>query len=237
MNTIKALDVEEKHEEPLELHEMIRQIRFKLGLTPSQMARNLKVSYSYYTRLERPFEEGKALASEKLLRKLASLASEGDQEEEQRILRRLLQARAKILIPPELRYELVAQPSKEDFSDSMPEPFLKRVKADVDYVGLPRVLKVLNMPQSVFQEVLDGKRVLSREKVIRLAVALDQPIHEYLALSGYLPVALQTAFEKNKEAMQMFFRSIEKIPVEKVGAFLEVISELISLYSSKKYTK
>lgn len=211
------------------LHELIRYYREKAGLKPKDLARKLRISYSYYTRLERPYPEGKAIPSEDLLRRFVSLVV-SDPEERQKAYKELLSARIAILIPPELYKDGLAYIESSEVTDSMPKEFIDRLQSDIDYVGMSKVLKGLGVPQTFVEEVLKGRRVLSRSLVIKMAYILGQPVDEYLILAGYIPQSVHEFF-RSINGLTLFFRLLEKVPREEgVVEFLNKIAELVKFH-------
>lgn len=215
------------------LYELIRYYRQKRGLSPKEMARRLGVSYVYYNRLEKPYEEGRAVPSEDLLRKFASIVA-SDSEEEESLYRELLKARVLLLIPPEL-YEnsLKEHPAEKgatNFTEGMPPEFLEQLKADINYTGMSRVTRILGVPRKVIEEVLQGRRILSRESVIRMARAVDQPVSKYLALAGYIPDNLRKVLTEEAN-VEFFFRTVEKLPPDRIVKILNKIAELLEIYT------
>lgn len=214
------------------LHELLKYYRLKAGLTPKAVARQLKISYSYYMRLEKPFDEGKAVPSEDLLRKFVSVVI-SDPDEREKACKELLRARTALIIPPELFQEAVSSGSETEYSEGMPKEFIERAKSDIEYVGMSKVVKALGVSQRVIEEFLQGKRVLSRDSVIKLANIVEQPVSEYLALAGYIPDNLRDLL-KTKENTEAFFRVVEKIPPDEIGEFINRLSELINFFSKMK---
>lgn len=140
-----------------------------------------------------------------------------------------------MLIPPELFEEVVRNRKdfKEGTSKLMPEDFLKRLKQDVEYVGISKVVRALGCPQDFLEKVFEGKIALSRQEVIKLAGILDQPVEEYMVLAGYMPESLAKLL-KDKESTKILFRIFKHVPASKLTAFLSKLEELLNLQRSFK---
>lgn len=210
----------------MSLHEFFKKYRERAKLTAKQMARLLRVSYGYYTRLERPFEEGKAVPSEDLIRRFLNHTI-ADEQERQRVLKEMLEARVKLILPPELYTKCVS--TGVEVEDSMPREFLHRLKLDVEAIGISTFCKRASVPESFVREVIEGKRSLSRDMVIRFAKAAERPVTEYLALANYITDTLKSILgsENNIEVLTRMF---DRVPPEKISQLLETIETLVSLY-------
>lgn len=206
------------------LHELFSKYREQAGMTRKEVARALKVSYSYYTRLERPLWEGRAIPSDDFLRNFAKVVSKGDRDLEEKVKRELLLAKTAMKFPKELLYSTPRE--VEDFSNPMPDEFIERLRQDVDYVGLSKTSRLSDIPANVIELVLAGKYTLSRPAVIRLALALEQPPEEYLILAGYMTDDLQKLVRYRKE-LQLFFRNAKDIPLEKVQSVMKLVNDII----------
>ncbi len=214
----------------MQLHEYFKKYRERAKLAPMRMAHLLKISYGYYTRLEKPFEEGKALPSEDLIRRFVE-HTVPDPEERKQVLKEMLEARIKLVLPPELYMKHTSAPS--ELKDSMPESFLHRLRLDIESIGLSAFCKRTEVPESFVEEVLEGKRALSREMVIKFAKALDRPVVEYLMLADYVTDDLKSLLGPRGN-VEVLTRMLERVSPEKIAEFVETLETLISLYKKSE---
>jgi len=204
------------------LHEYLMKYRKQLGFSKTEMARKLNVTYPYYLRLEQPFYVGRALPSVELLKKIAKLVSQNDKELEKKIFKELIQARYIQTYPKELQPEL-KELSALEFTNSMPQAFIKRLKEDMEYpAGLTKTAYKSGIPEEILQAVIDGKYVLNRDSVVALAKRLNQPVEEYLALAQYVPAKIDVTDKK----LVAFFRLVEKLSDDTLQKLVDVVTTL-----------
>ncbi|MGB9810809.1 MAG: helix-turn-helix domain-containing protein [Dictyoglomus turgidum] len=208
--------------------ELIKEYREMLGYSISKMAFSLGLNYNYYSRMEKPLIEGHVIPSEAVLRKLARIVAKGDTEKEKEVLEKLLLARARDILPPEIFEKAVSH--VKEFSDSMPEEFIRRLLIDLRGKEMSKIVLISKIPESVINEVIEGKRALSRDSVIRLALALEQPAHEYLRLAGYITDDIVELL-KEEQFAKAFFRVTSEISPEVVS---KVMLTLLEILESRK---
>jgi len=204
------------------LHEYLAKYRKKLGLSKTEMARKLHVTYAYYIRLEQPFHIGRALPSVELLKKIARLVAQNDKELEKKVFKELLQARYIQRYPKEIQLELKELPAME-FTNSMPQAFIERLKEDIEYPsGLTRAAYKSGIPEEILKAVIEGKYVLNRDSVVVLARMLNQSVEEYLALAQYVPEKIDITDRK----LAAFFRLLGKLPDDTLQKIVDVVTVL-----------
>lgn len=214
----------------MHLHEYFKKYRQRAKLPAKRMSQLLKISYGYYTRLEKPFEEGKALPSEDLIRRFLEYTVPTPEEREQ-ALKEMLDARIRLILPPELYTKHTSTTS--EIRDPMPESFLHRLRHDIESIGMSTFCKRTEVPESFVKEVLEGKRALSKDMVVKFAKALDKSVVEYLTLADYLTDNLKSLLGP-EDNISVLTRMLEKIPTEKISQFIETLETLISLYKKSE---
>lgn len=115
----------------------------------------------------------------------------------------------------------------------MPDEFIKRLNADIQKQGEDFWDKP-SIPKELLQSVLQGSGIISRRDVIEIAHILNQPIHEYLMLSEYLPEEFEII--KHSSAFDMF-RTLNKLSPEEIEQVLQALHGVLSLYVQKKPEK
>lgn len=119
------------------------------------------------------------------------------------------------------------------FRVRMPDEFIKRLNEDIQKQGEDFWDKP-SIPKEILQSVLQGSGIISRRDVIEIAHILNQPIHEYLILSEYLPEEFEII--KHSSAFDMF-RTLNKLSPEEIEQVMEALKGVLNLYVKKKPEK
>jgi transcriptional regulator with XRE-family HTH domain len=225
----------------MELCDYIRQIRLKHGLTQKEFAEKLGITPMHASTIESPFEKVHRLPSDELLRKIAKEFSRTE-EERKKIEEILLVERAKLIAAPEVRKyigftreESVEKPLYPK-GESMPALFLKRLDNDLRVTELnDEFYAKAEIDRDTLKAVLRGEALLSRRQVIALAVALGQPVDEYLELTDFIPQHLKEMVEDN--ALMGIFRTLKEMTPDDMELVLQSISNILELYKRQKKEK
>jgi transcriptional regulator with XRE-family HTH domain len=174
------------------LWDLIKKTRESAGMTQKEFAQHINCSEQHISCIERPYDETRRTASEKLLRKIAEKFSKTE-DERLKLERDLAIARAKLLISKEIHSPTLAMEVLSDaIKESMPREFIERVKHDIQKLEGVSKEPVENMHLS---ELTEGNIVLSRPSVINLAKRLKQPADDYLMLANYMTEDMKTAMQ------------------------------------------
>lgn len=110
--------------------------------------------------------------------------------------------------------------------------FIQRLKKDLENLNNPEEFySSLKIPKEIIEEVLEGKLTLNRTSVIELAQKLNQPVHEYLALSYYIPDEI-TKFVKYESIIELF-RKLSVLTPNEIEEALQTISVVLKPYLKK----
>ncbi len=218
------------------LWELIKQIRNKNKLSQKEFGKRVDITATYVSFVEKPYsEEHKYLPSEDLLRKIAKVYSSSE-EERKEIEESLLLERAKLIIAPEIvkDYLLEVKKSKILMGDkegkgTMPAAFILKLRKDIS--KRTNFYKETKTSKTTIDACLQGKQTISREKIIELANDLNQPIENYLILSGYMPYEFIDVMNHN--GMISMFRSFAKLKPNEIEQVVSAISSIIKLYEKK----
>jgi transcriptional regulator with XRE-family HTH domain len=219
----------------MELSDYIKQIRLRHGLTQREFARRLGISPMHVSVIETPFDISHRLPSDELLKKIARVFSESEDERIE-IEKRLLLERAKLLAAPEIRDMLGPETtySVNVPIEGMPDEFIERLKKDMSKKNFTYdFYKDANITPELLEAVLSGKAPLSRKQVISIAIALGEPVEEYLEAAGYIPDIIKEFIDKN--SVLGLFRRLKDIPAEDIDEVIDVIVKILDLH--KKHSK
>ncbi len=219
------------------LWDEIKAIRKRHGLTQAAFARRLGISAMHACHIERgQSPDGKRiLPSEQLLKKISKLFSQ-DERERVETEKTLLFERARLLVPKEVREYLDQDNRREVFVSGgagMPPAFIKRLKRDLKKIrhNDNNVLAKANLGRPELDAVLEGTHAVSRQSVMSLARAADQPVDEYLLLSDYMPEYLKNVMKKRGSAM---LRRFEGLSPETLDNMFDVIERMIDMYMKER---
>jgi transcriptional regulator with XRE-family HTH domain len=214
----------------------IKQIREKHDLSQKQFGIKIGVTATYVSYLERPYsKEHKYLPSEDLLRKIAKEFSQSEADRLE-MEENLLLERAKLVIAPEIvkDYLLEVKKSKILIGDKggkgrMPSMFIVKFKKDIQKT--PNFYKTSKIPKSTIDAVLKGEQIISREKVISLANDLNQPIEDYLILSGYMPYEFVETLAHS--GMISMLRTLSELSPKEKDEMIKAINSIIKVHIKK----
>ncbi|MCC6130562.1 MAG: helix-turn-helix domain-containing protein [Acidobacteria bacterium] len=180
------------------LWNLIRDVRTRAGLNPRELARQLKMSPAHLYQIED--EKSGALPSDETLRAIARVCCE-DPQERAAVAQRLLLARARLIVSPEVAAYL--SPRVEE---KMPEEFQRRLQADL--AGRrEHEIRLLDAQLSFNGRlglVAAGLTGLTKSEVRALAVALGQPVEDYLVAAGYFPDWMLPLVRKEEGGVGLF---------------------------------
>jgi len=93
-------------------------------------------------------------------------------------------------------------------------------------------LKAGVLRRFLINKALQGQCFLSRKCVIELARTLKQPMEEYLLLANHLPEDMKNLIEHKGAAVM--FRTLGNLDASEMDEVLDVISDVLRDYKSKK---
>lgn len=174
-----------------DLADLVRYLRERDELTPTQLAARLGCAQSHVWGIEHRVradkQRNKWVPSEAHLRKMAEVCARSE-EEKAELIRRLLLARAREVMGEEIRGY---------FSDSvllgMPQVFLDRLQADLA-LRTPEELAHIESACGLTGRITLVLRRLghvSPFEVAQLAAALGQSVDQYLLLADYMTDSLK----------------------------------------------
>lgn len=180
------------------LWNLIREVRTRAGLNPRELARQLKMSPAHLYQIED--EQSGALPSDETLRAIARVCCE-DLQERAAVTHSLLLARARLIVSPEVAAYL--SPRGEE---KMPEEFQRRVQADLKGRSETEI-RLLDAQLGLNGRlglVAAGLAGLTKSEVRALALALDQPVEDYLVAAGYFPDWMLPLVRKEEGEVGLF---------------------------------
>jgi len=205
----------------------IKKIREKLGLSVKEFSRKIKVTEVYARQIEKIPEKNEQIMipSIEVIKRIAEIAGKTESEKRQ-IEKKLLLERTKLLIPDEIREDLLVEKGKLVIGSSMSMPFIARLKEDLrkNKENLESIYKQTNLTKEDLKSVLESKAILSREKVISLALALGQPVDQYLILADYMPDELKK-YLSNQHLLA--FRKLSKLSPEDINQMVDVLENTL----------
>ncbi len=217
------------------LADEVKKLRERHRLTKAEFAGSLGLSPMYVTLLERTPSKRKFIPSVKVIRKIAELFTFG---EEERIVteRKLLLELAKLKAPDEIAsyFENTDKEERLYYGESMPLVFIEKLRKDAkcledsDKKAINKMLKKSGITQNEFEALKQCKYTVNRQKVIALAIALKQPVEEYLLLADYLPDNIKN-LSKNKKWATML-GSFADLSPETIDQMIDIIQNIISMY-------
>jgi len=174
-----------KDSEDVNLSNLVRQLRETKGWTQTQMAAQLVCAPSHIWAIEhrKPRRRnGGWVPSEEFLRKLCAVCAESP-EAEVELLRRLLLARSREIVPMEVRCYL-----SDEVLLAMPDAFLSRLRVDMGKLSAEDVTRVDQACRlsGRLLLVLRGLGRLTPFEVALLAKELGQSVDQYLFAAGYM---------------------------------------------------
>ena len=113
---------------------------------------------------------------------------------------------------------------------NMPIAFIERLKEDIENISSKEAFYAsLETPRETIEKALEGKTILSRRSVIELAMALKQPVHEYLALADYIPDEIRKVVKR--ESVIKMFKKLAKLNPDEIDEVMDAISKLLKPYT------
>jgi hypothetical protein len=183
---------------------------------------------------ERSTLGNRVIASEKVLRRIAKTFSSNEQERAE-IERKLLFERVKAVSPKEVREYLEQEQRGETFvaggGASMPPGFIARLRKDLKKQGDGSLEQFAS---GELDAVLEGKHVLNRQRVIALALAMKQPVDQYLVLAEYMPQYLKNLMKTRGGAA---LRNLQRLSPEDLHQVLEVIEKVVQVVQTVREKK
>lgn len=212
----------------MNIHDEIRAIREKLGLNQREFARKIKVTFAYVGQMERTPKKGEKpiLPSPEIIKRIANVAGKTE-EEKKSIYRKLLLERAKATLPDEIKDIFDENKEKQIIGGGgMPLPFISRLKEDLkkNRDNLEFIYKQTGLTREDLKSVLESRGILTREKVISLALALKQPVDQYLILADYMPDELKE-YLSNQHLLA--FRKLSKLSPEDINQMVDVLENTL----------
>lgn len=212
------------------IHEEIKAIREKLGITRKEFAKRLNITEIYATSLERAVSPrgGRIfIPSAKLIKKIARIGGKTPEERE-KLEKKLLLEKGKLTAPTAIRG--FYQEKKETYlmEGGMPLEFIARLRTDLK--NCSEIADACNkggVSKEQVDLVLEGKYILNRKKVVALAEGLQQPVDEYLLLADYMPEEVKNVVASNKNFA--FFRQLSKLPAEDINKMLDVFRDVFKI--------
>lgn len=198
------------------LWKLIREVRTRAGWNAREVARQLKMSPAHLYQIED--EKSGVLPSDETLRAIARVCCK-DPQERAAVAHRLLLARARLIVSPEVAAYL--SPHTEE---KMPEEFQRRLQADLE--GRSETEIRLLDAQLGFNGrlglVVAGLAGLTKIEVRALAGALGQPVEDYLVAAGYLPDWMLPLVRKGEGGVGLFdvFRNISEKALDELSRVL-----------------
>jgi transcriptional regulator with XRE-family HTH domain len=113
---------------------------------------------------------------------------------------------------------------------NMPIAFIERLKEDIENITAKEAFYAsLETPRETVEKALKGKCILSRRSVIELAMALKQPVFEYLTLADYIPDEIKKVVKR--ESVIKMFKKLVKLSPEEIDEVMDAISKLLKPYT------
>lgn len=180
------------------LWKLITDVRVRAGLNSRALARQLKMSPAHLYQIED--EKSGVLPSDDTLRAIARVCCE-DPQERAAVAHRLLLARARLIVSPEVAAYLSPRPEEK-----MPEEFQRRFRADLEGRSETdiRLLDARLGLNGRIGLVAAGLAGLTKTEVRALAEELGQPIEDYLVAAGYLPDWMLPLVRKREGGVGLF---------------------------------
>jgi len=216
----------------MSIYEEIKKIRQDLKLTTTDFAKKLGVSQSYITILEKyPQTGGKiAVPSTELIERIVSLIPVSEKEREV-IKRKLFIERAKH-INPELKDFFTEKEKYYTMEAGMSLVFIERLKNDLkNFPLLDDIYNKTKMSKEEMDLILEGKMSINRQSVISLALALQQPVEDYILLADYMPENIKNlmSFYKNENKRIAFFRKLTSLSEKDIDKMIDVFENIINM--------
>ena len=200
--------------------------RRSAGKTQKEVANILRCSVSTISLSEHPYKDTKQLPSEQYLKRFVNAFGVSAQDKIE-LERQLLTERALIIMPP-----IVGEQFKESLSDrkivssgAMPLPFRKMLAADWKNIK-DRESKKYN--KDLIQSVIHGERLMARDDVIDLAIALKKDPEVYLFQARYITEEMLTFFEKG--TMTDVIRSLNRMNKEDFDLLINIFVFSVEQY-------
>lgn len=166
------------------LSKLVRDLRVAKGWTSTQMAGAVGCAQSHIWNIENNELRGSrgSMPSEDLLRRI-SQACAASPDDEVKLRQRLLLARAREIVPTEIREYL-----SEEVMSPMPSAFLSRLRTDVATLSVEELGQVQERCRlhGRVSLVLNGLGRLSSLEVALLAKELGQSVDQYLYAAEYM---------------------------------------------------
>lgn len=216
------------------LWDEIKKLRIKAGLKQKELAAKIGCSPVRISQIEMPPEQGGHLPSVDLIKKLVSVLVQ-EEEERKKLELKLLFEKTKLEAPKKVVEHFFPDEQKETFilsESGMPDAFIKRVKDDMDKTMLKESVKEkTGLDDKKLDAFLQGRYTLPRQTVIALAMAMGQPVEEYLLLANYIPENLKKLIKNH--ALSNVFRSLSEMSAEDISDMINVISTTIEIIKKR----
>ena len=217
------------------LWDSIKAIRLKAKQTQKEFADAIGYTPEYISNVERPPEITRRIATQKMIKKIAEVYAE---TEEQKISleRKLLLERAQATVSPDVAMHFLMDEKKlssYQSEDGMPLVFIERLKKDLGNIeDLDAFFKSLKTTsRDIVEESLRGMRLLPRKTVVELTRALDQPIEEYLILADYMLREFQSLVMH--KGMNDMFRTMSELDSGELDVMIDVFSGILRMRKKK----
>ncbi len=217
------------------LWDEIRDLRIKAGLKQKDVAAKIGCSAMRISQIEKPQEHSGNLPSPNLIRKIAAFFADSE-DDRKKLELKLLYERAKLESPAEVVEHFFPNKTKEIFilaNTGMPVVFISRVQDDMDKTMLKESVKEkTGLDDKAMNAFLNGRHVLPRETVIAVAIAMNQPIEEYLLLADYIPENLKDLVKN--QAMSNIFRNLTDMSPDDMSDMINVINATIDIIKKRR---
>jgi len=230
-------DMAIENNEPDTLWEYIKFLRNKNKWSHEEFADKIGISVYHATSIEKDYKKVRRAASLKLVRTIAKVCAKNEKERKE-IEYKLTLRRTNVFFEANAVAASLLGLKAESFivTETMPTPFIERVKRDIDNLEDKSVTNRLSITQYALESMLAGKYYLSKRKVAEIAKRFKQPEHEYMLLAGYMPDSLHRII--TKEGFEKFIEQSKNISdsnLEKLGITLSTIADLwITARAEKK---
>jgi transcriptional regulator with XRE-family HTH domain len=213
----------------------MKHLREKAGLRKKDFADKLGVTPAYVSKLERPFKKGDPLPSEEVVRKVAEIVGNNEREKRE-ILINIYLERIKLTVPDEVSDYINDLLTTKKLGvlysvDSMPEKFRSRLKKDIkelwgNAAKESEFYKRTGLNREIINNAIEGKHLLSKRQVAMLALALRQPLEEYLLLADYVPDVVADVIDEDLVALLIKAKDLN-IPQDFINNALKSICDLL----------
>lgn len=196
-----------ERENNMALWNSLRRIRKAHGLSMAQCAAKLGIGVSHQSTIE-VYPASKRIPSVDYLRRFAAAFAETEAERRD-LTERLLLELARIQQPEEIveKY-LTGTPARMRAATPMPEVFLRRLARDM--AGRGDAYRQAGLTGNDLRLVLAGDAVLTRDQVVAVAQAYEQPTDEYLLAAEYLPEELYPLTDLPAEQAKALLNALSK---------------------------